>query len=119
VAFYREMLGLRLRFRDDEHGYASFDTGASGLALARIDPAQRAQRELVGRQTGVALAVPDLLEAHEVLSERGVEFALRPTLQPWGGLLAILRDCEGNLLYLDERPQASMPPSATNSEPVQ
>lgn len=119
VSFYRKTLGLRLRFRDDDHGYASFDTGPTGLALARIDPEQPEQLALVARQTGVALGVDDLLEAYEVLSKRGVEFPQRPTLQPWGGLLAVLRDCEGNLLYLDQRSQASSPPSATNSDPVQ
>ncbi|MGA0238507.1 MAG: VOC family protein [Acidimicrobiales bacterium] len=38
VSFYEGHLGFELRFRDDAHGYASFDAGAVSLGIATIDP---------------------------------------------------------------------------------
>src|SRR5204863_5902866 len=78
VAFYRDVLGLKLRFADEQHGYASFDTGAVGIGLARIDPHDAAQAPLVGRHTGVGLGVRDLVSAHAELEAKGVRFTMPP-----------------------------------------
>jgi predicted enzyme related to lactoylglutathione lyase len=102
VDFYRTKVGLRLRFADEKHGYASFATDGAGFAIARVDPDDPEQAGLVGRHTGVAIGVPDLRKAYEELRGRGVEFTMPPTKQPWGGVLATFRDSEGNVLYLDE-----------------
>lgn len=102
VDFYQNQLGLPLRFKDGEFGYVSFETGAAGLALARVDPEAANADQLAGRFTGVGLGVPDLDKAYEELRGRGVEFTMPPAKQPWGGVLAILRDPDGNELYLDQ-----------------
>ncbi len=99
VAFYRDKLGLSLLHSDAEHGYASFAAGPIrlGLAVAGAD-----HEELVGRLTGVGLAVPDLAAEHARLVELGVTFAMPPERQPWGGFMALVDDPDGNTLYLDE-----------------
>jgi predicted enzyme related to lactoylglutathione lyase len=102
VDFYRTKVGLRLRFADEKFGYASFATEGAGFAIARVDPDDPEQAGLAGRHTGVAIGVPDLQKAYEELRDRGVEFTMPPTKQPWGGVLATFRDSEGNVLYLDE-----------------
>ena len=102
IDFYENALGLPLAFRDDEFGYASFRPPGAGFSIARVDPASDEADALVGRHTGVGLGVPDLHVAHAQLAERGVEFSMPPTVQPWGGLLAMIRDPDGNLLYLDQ-----------------
>jgi predicted enzyme related to lactoylglutathione lyase len=102
VEFYQQKLGLPLRFRHDEFGYAAFATEGAGLSLARVDPAAVDAGELVGRHTGVGLGVPDIHSAHAELAARGVEFTMPPTRQPWGGMLATFRDPDGNVLYLDQ-----------------
>jgi predicted enzyme related to lactoylglutathione lyase len=99
VAFYETKLGLARKFVDADHGYASFDAGAIGLGLAVAGPEQR---ELVGRHTGIGLAVGDLVKTHERLAALGVSFPTAPERQPWGGFMAMLADPDGNLLYLDE-----------------
>ncbi len=102
VRFYQTKVGLPLRFQDEKFGYASFATEGAGFALARVAPEDPNASQLVGRHTGVALGVPDLKTAYEELRSRGVEFSMPPTKQPWGGMLALFRDSEGNVLYLDE-----------------
>lgn len=99
VAFYTEELGLELRHSSPEHGYASLSSGPVmlGLAVAGVD-----QQGLVGRHTGIGLAVSDLEAEHSRLSTRGVVFAMAPTRQPWGGFMALFEDPDGNVFYLDE-----------------
>lgn len=99
LAFYRDALGLALEHAAPEHGYASLSAGPVRLGLA---VAGEAQRELVGRHTGVGLAVSDLEAEHARLADRGVAFPMPPSRQPWGGFMALVADPDGNVLYLDE-----------------
>ncbi|MFP6654881.1 MAG: VOC family protein [Myxococcota bacterium] len=99
VEFYSEKLGLSLQFSDSEHGYASLSAGSVTLGLAIAGPDQT---ELLGRHTGIGLAVEDLVAEHTRLQALGVAFTMEPTKQPWGGFMAIVSDPDGNLLYLDE-----------------
>ena len=102
LAFYRDLLGLPLRFADEKFGFASFATPGAGFTIAKIDDADPAQRALAGRHTGIAFGVDDLTKTYELWRARGVSFPLPPTPQPWGGTLAQLADPEGNLLTLDQ-----------------
>ena len=97
VAFFRDRVGLALKFADADFGYAEFETPGAGFALAR-DPAS------AGRHTGIGFAVEDLDAAHARLSEAGVEFTRPPTHEPWGGYMAIFADPDGNTFYLDQIP---------------
>lgn len=36
------------------------------------------------------------------MKEAGVEFEMPPGKQPWGGMLALFKDPDGNLFYLDQ-----------------
>jgi lactoylglutathione lyase len=96
VKFYSDTLGLTLNMRADEFGYASFDAGPISFAIAKTDDPQ-----LVGRHTGVGFIVDDIDTAYSELVEKGVEFDMPPTRQPWGGVLALMKDPEGNIFYLD------------------
>lgn len=99
LEFYASTLGLTVVRADPAHGYASLSAGPVSLGLAAVDAAQAG---LVGRLTGVGLAVEDLEAEHARLVARGVAFAMPPTRQPWGGFLALVTDPDGNTLYLDE-----------------
>ncbi len=99
VEFYSAKLGLELEFSDSEHGYASLSAGPVRLGLALPGPDQG---DLIGRHTGIGLAVPDLKAVHLRLVELGVRFSMEPTKQPWGGFMALVADPDDNLLYLDE-----------------
>lgn len=98
VEFYASTLGLPLRLREDEFGYASFGTEGAGLALARVDAESGA--EPGPRHTGIGLGVADIHAAYRELRGKGVEFTMPPTKQR--GILAMFRDPDGNALYLDQ-----------------
>ena len=97
LAFYTEQLGLETVVHDEEFGYASFKTGGAGFAFARTDDAA-----LVGRHTGIGWGVADVDETYGELLNNGVAFESPPTRQPWGGYMALFKDPDGNVFYLDE-----------------
>ena len=99
IAFYREELGLEVEHSAPEHGYASLSAGPIRLGLAVADADQQ---DLVGRHTGIGLAVSDLEKQYAHLLGRGVVFSMPPTRQPWGGFMALVDDPDGNKFYLDQ-----------------
>lgn len=99
LEFYAGTLGLEVEHSAPEHGYASLSAGAVRLGLAVAGPHQA---DLVGRHTGVGLAVGDLTAEHSRLAGLGVRFTMPPTRQPWGGFMALAADPDGNVFYVDE-----------------
>jgi predicted enzyme related to lactoylglutathione lyase len=100
IRFYSETLEMAVAFRSDEMGWAQMATGEAQLALERVDPNDEEGKSLVGRFVGASLQVPDIFATCATLAERGVEFAAPPEEQLWGGVLAHLRDPDGNILTL-------------------
>jgi catechol 2,3-dioxygenase-like lactoylglutathione lyase family enzyme len=105
IRFYTETLGIPLASRSDEFGWAQLDTGAAQLALERFRPGEEeeapdSEGDLVGRFLGVSLAVADIDATYRRLRSRGVEFLEPPAVMPWGGVLAHLRDPDGNVVTL-------------------
>ncbi len=101
IDFYQSKLGFRLLHRADEHHYASFDAGPIHLGIAAVARDAENFSELVGRHTGIGLAVPDIDAAYRRLSAEGVKFPMPPTRQPWGGYMGLVADPDGNVLYFD------------------
>ena len=106
LAFFRDTLDIPVQYADESFGYASLDTGAIRMGLAQIDAGDPNQRDLVGRQTGIGFAVRNLGAAHTSLSAKGVVFPMEPTQQPWGAVMALFEDPDGNVFYLDELQEA-------------
>jgi catechol 2,3-dioxygenase-like lactoylglutathione lyase family enzyme len=102
VEFYRDTLGLPLRFQEEQFGYASFTPEGVRLGIARVDSNTPESSSLVGRHTGVGFGVPDLDAAYAQLKGKGVRFTMVPTKQPWGGYMATFADPDGNIFYLDQ-----------------
>ena len=98
LIFFRDQLGLRVLTSDETFGYAAFDTGAARIAFAVSGD----QPELVGRHTGIGLIAEDINLAYEEMRTAGVDFEMPPSKQPWGGVLALFKDPDGNIFYLDE-----------------
>jgi methylmalonyl-CoA/ethylmalonyl-CoA epimerase len=98
VAFYSDVLGLRLLFRAPP-GLAFFECGGVRLMLSRPEGADTPARAGI-----LYYLVPDIGAAHSALLERGVTFVQAPHLvarlpdhELW---LALCRDSEDNLLAL-------------------
>ena len=98
VAFYRDTLGLRLKF--ESPAWSEFETGATTLAL---HAATRAASGEAPTQAGPAagtcslgFSVPDLNSTYGELRERGARFVMPPTEQANEGIrLAVCIDPDG------------------------
>lgn len=104
-AFYADTLGLR----STAQGEGWFVCRSAGIDLVvEAVPADAPQDEqvLVGRFTGLSLAVRDLAAEHARLVAAGVVFTGEPEPQAWGGSLATLCDPAGNQLQLVQHPPA-------------
>jgi lactoylglutathione lyase len=98
VAFYRDTLGLRLKF--ESPGWSEFDTGATTLALHGARPAAdspaTAKAGPVAGTCSIGFSVTDLNRTYAELRERGARFVMPPTDQPNEGIrLAVCVDPDG------------------------
>ena len=98
--FYRETLALPEKFSDPDIGWAEFDVGGPSLAIERLDSTDPEHEALTGRFLGISLEVDDIEQVYTDLTNRGAQFLGPPARQPWGGILAHLRDPESNVLTL-------------------
>jgi lactoylglutathione lyase len=98
VAFYRDILGMALKF--ESPGWSEFQTGATTLALhqvrARPGGEGRAPAEPVAGTCSLGFSVEDLEATHRELAARGAPFVLAPTEQVNEGIrLAVCVDPDG------------------------
>lgn len=99
VSFYRDTLGMELDFSSDN--YVQFNTLGAKLAIEYIDPGNEKEvKEHVGRFIGVSFSVPNIGEAYDILSARGVRFTGPPQIMSWGGRLTHFYDEDSNCLSL-------------------
>ena len=87
VRFYRDVLGLPLKF--ESPGWSEFTTGETALAL------HPASEKSPPGTVELGFTVSDVQEFHEQMTAKGVKFSMRPTKQDFGGLLARFVDSEG------------------------
>lgn len=96
VAFYRDVLGMKLLFRAPP-GLAFFDCGGVRLMLSRPESA-----ELDHPASLMYYGVDDVAAAREALVERGVEFESEPHVvhrtDAYALWIGFFRDSEGNML---------------------
>jgi predicted enzyme related to lactoylglutathione lyase len=87
VKFYRDVLGLPLKF--ESPGWSEFATGETTLGLHPASEKNPAGTVELG------FSVPDLPKFHEEMLARGVHFSMPPAKQDFGGSLAQFVDSEG------------------------
>jgi lactoylglutathione lyase len=98
VAFYRDTIGLRLKF--ESPGWSEFETGGTTLALHPGAPATAGdaatQSGPVAGTCSLGFSVPDLNSTYAELRERGARFVMPPTERPNEGIrLAVCIDPDG------------------------
>jgi len=103
VAFYRDVLGLPLKFSSP--GWSEFNTGATTVALhttgdAKLPPHQG--RPPAG-QAQLGFLVDDLQAVYESLKAQDVFFSLSPQKQVSGVTLAVMHDPDGLGITLQQR----------------
>jgi catechol 2,3-dioxygenase-like lactoylglutathione lyase family enzyme len=106
-AFYADVLGLPIVAESLDQGYCVFDLGGPQLVLERVAPdASVEDRALIGRFTGLSLAVADMAAEYSRLIARGVTFAEAPEPQFWGGIVATFYDPARNSWQLVQYPKS-------------
>ncbi|MGF1478637.1 MAG: VOC family protein [Cyanophyceae cyanobacterium] len=108
LQFYRDVLGLTVKYEDPENQYAELETGDTILTLIQ----RHKVKEYFGEQTavvfgqqddGIALSfqVQDVDRARQYLMSKGVEFLNEPwKFTEWGIVTTLFRDPDGNLVEL-------------------
>lgn len=102
LQFYTERLGLEVRRRDGN--WADLGPSEPMGKVALYVPLADEPRQ-PGGPTGVVFSCDSMYDVHRVLVDEGVIFKLKPERQPWGGLLAIFLDQDGNELMVLEHPE--------------
>jgi len=69
--------------------------GDTGVSLFTIP----GQEDRIGTFTGISMECDDVQKTYDELLTKGVEFAKPPKQEPWG-VMAILKDSEGNQIVL-------------------
>jgi lactoylglutathione lyase len=87
VRFYRDVLGLPLKFQSP--GWSEFSTGETSLAL------HPASEKNPPGSIELGFGVSNLERFHLEMSAKGVQFTLAPTKQKFEGTLAQFLDSEG------------------------
>jgi len=87
VKFYRDTVGLSLKFQSPE--WSEFATGETTLALHPAREKNNAGAIEMG------FNVPDLAKFYKETSAKGVKFPMAPKKQDFGGMLAQFEDSEG------------------------
>ena len=87
VKFYRDVLGLQLKF--ESPGWSEFMTGETILALHPASEKNPAGRVELG------FTVADVEGFYRDMSSKGMLFSMPPTKQDFGGVLAQFVDSEG------------------------
>ena len=106
VAFYRDVLGVPLKFESD--GWAEFATLGTRLALkagappVAAIPEKNADGQPFAGRVGIAFEVKNLDQLYRDLSARGVTFTQPPTDEQYGGRTATLLDPDGLEIALGE-----------------
>ncbi len=103
TAFYRDVLGLPLKFSSP--GWTEFNTGTTTIALhttgdQKLPPHQG--RPPAG-QAHIGFIVDDIQFVYEQLKAQDVYFSLPPQKQTSGVTLAVLHDPDGLGITLQQR----------------
>jgi lactoylglutathione lyase len=110
-AFYTDVLGMELRtdqplYPGAPNRWLSVAPEGAQTEIILYLPDQNWEhyKQVVGQSQAVTLTVDDLIAWHKGMVEKGVKFAVEPTVEPWGSH-AIFVDSEGNRLLAVEQPK--------------
>jgi len=104
VDFYRDKLGLALKFESPE--WTEFETGSTVLALhggGKLRPNMNEKTESLAGTCSIGFTVDNLEKKFEELNSKGVVFVMPPTQREEEGIkLAVLLDPDGLPISLAE-----------------
>jgi catechol 2,3-dioxygenase-like lactoylglutathione lyase family enzyme len=102
--FYTQVLGLKLQLKSAENQWAEVGPDEPSSKIALYVPKADDPRK-PGGPSGVRLETDSIFEFHRKLIDEEVVFKLKPERRPWGGLLAVFLDPDGNEIEVVEDPE--------------
>ena len=103
IGFYRDVLGLELRVRDEETGYVELSRGKGAAALSLVvprpewgEPFYSEARVRMGTRTGIAFRTDSVPALQLRLKNVGARVTEGPRDHPWGGRTLRFVDPDGN-----------------------
>ncbi len=94
VRFYRDMLGLKLRFQSPD--WTEFDAGSTTLALHSGGVPASPDKERFAGRASIGFNVDNVDKLFEELKSKGVRAAMPPTERAGEGIrLAVMLDPDG------------------------
>jgi uncharacterized glyoxalase superfamily protein PhnB len=110
AAFYVKVVGAQVVLNDY---YVEVPAGpmSVGFSKRRFTEYRENRTARTGSGEGrsemiLDFMVPDVDAEYERISALGVDWVVRPTVQPWGNRSMIFKDPEGNLINVFSLPQA-------------
>jgi catechol 2,3-dioxygenase-like lactoylglutathione lyase family enzyme len=104
VDFYTRALGLKLQLESPQNNWAEVGPDEPSSKIALYVPRKDDIRQ-PGGPSGVVLETDSIFEFHRKLVDEETVFKLKPERRPWGGLLAVFLDPDGNEIEVVEDPE--------------
>jgi catechol 2,3-dioxygenase-like lactoylglutathione lyase family enzyme len=120
--FYAGTIGFELQVDARDRNWIELGPAEPASKIALYVP-KKDDRRQPGGPTGVVLETDSIFEFHRKLIDEEVPFLLKPERRPWGGLMAIFLDDDGNELMVVEDPthyqRNPKPPAITKMKPME
>ncbi len=108
--FYRDVLGLKIKFEDDTDEYVEFDAGSVSITIFNraklsefVTSAETIEYNAHSGRVVLSFSVRNMDEAIAHLKQHGVELLNPPTGYPGRGFISTcFRDPDGNLIELEQ-----------------
>lgn len=101
LEFYSCSLGLEVALDARDKNWIELGP-TEPLAKIGLYVPDKADKRQPGGDSGVILSTDSIYELHRKLIDEGVRFQTKPEKRPWGGLMAVLQDPDGNILTVVE-----------------
>lgn len=106
IAFYQNVLDLKLRFTHESGTYAEMETGETVLAFAQHELAtqlvpqgyQRAHPNNTALGMQIGFAVDNVAETYKKALANGASTVSKPEIKPWNFESAMVKDPTGHLV---------------------
>jgi catechol 2,3-dioxygenase-like lactoylglutathione lyase family enzyme len=111
IAFFRDVLELPVVLYAPQFKWVELGPPDERAKIALVEPDPEAapeifewQRAQIGSSTSIVFETKNIDALFDRLRERGVRFPVPPQEMPWGGVMAVFEDLDGNRYQVVEDP---------------